>query len=158
MKSTLIKDYYQKTQLYRRRNDSKGLSRFLEEQKEVLGLIPRYATLIQGESAYYQGKYAAALKHYLAIPDVEDQRFFCYRATAFLCFEQKNYSKAFSYAKKTLKLEPKEYDILQLLYRLLDVIHTCEHRPEYIDDHDSDSELNYVPVAEKELEELTNIF
>lgn len=94
------------------------LLKFIDEQEKT---GKEEQLFFKGESAFYQSKYPAALKCYLACTKTNPYgQFFCYRASAHLHLTMGHKEKALAFIEKALQILPLDYPSLVLYLAILE--------------------------------------
>lgn len=94
--------------------ESKDQNLEIERARQYLESDPGHP-FYRGELAFYEGRFALALKFYFEWETHAAHPFFCYRAAAALLNEQCRYEEASDFASRALKIKPHDPFILSLI-------------------------------------------
>lgn len=124
MDNDKIEQYLKKVRLLSTQfNDSEkaqnDLEDLIEKGKQESEGQSAFTNFFMGEHYFYGKNYETALKHYLQAQTIPNHTFFCYRTSAYLFEQMNNLEKSLDFAKKALKIFPKDYLTLSLLENLL---------------------------------------
>lgn len=135
---------------------------------------------LKGEEAFFNRQYKLSLKYYSMAHDIPNFRFFCHRATAYVFKNGGRLEKAIDFAQRALNIYPEDAITLGILEELLrekykgwetekiqNEIASLKEKAlkEHLNKKQKNEEVNKepfgrnpIPLAKKELDDLSNIF
>ena len=154
------------------------LADLIKKQKSTLPNEEATEHFFKAEEAFFNNQFKSALKHYLSATKVPLYRAYCYRTSAYIARKQGNTVQSKGFAKKALKVNPKDYLSLKILSELLppnnqnpEVQHIKEQLNKIKNYYDSSSNTSTfseslepsqthtaIGLDNSEIEELTDLF